>query len=73
MNSRQEKAEELEELGNGAAAAAPGQLGKGRSGMAPVSYRWAFLGVSLHVQAVWLLRTAGVSCRLQWQGHRLFL
>lgn len=36
MNSRQEKAEELEKLGNRAAAAEPGQLGKGRSGMVPI-------------------------------------
>lgn len=72
-NSRQEKAEELEKLDNRAAAAGPGQLGKGRSGMAPVSYWWAFWVVSLHVQAARLLPTAGVSSRLQWQGHSLFL
>lgn len=72
-NSRQEKAEELEKLDNRAAAAEPGQLGKGRSGMAPVSYWWAFWVVSLHVQAARLLPTARVSSRLQWQGHSLFL
>lgn len=32
MNTRQEKAEESEKLGNTAAAAEPGQWGKGREG-----------------------------------------
>lgn len=73
VNSRQEKAEELEKLDNGAAAAGPGQLGKGRSGMAPVSYWWAFWVASLNIPTAGLLPTAGVSSRLQWQGHSLFL
>lgn len=55
MNSRQEQAEESEKLGNRAAAAAePEQLRESRAGTVTSSYQWAFLVVTLHLQAAQL-------------------
>lgn len=48
-------------------------MGKGRGGDALVPSRWACLVLTLHIQAAGPPRTAGVSSRLWWQGHGLFL
>lgn len=72
MNTRQEKAEESEKLGNTAAAAEPEQWGKGRGGDTLVPSQWACSVVTLHIQAAGLPRTAGVSSRLRWQDMGYF-